>query len=106
MDITPLVPQDRQIIEGYGAGRFRIAGAAVDWLYWLNYLTVFWPYEPEMFVDVAVNHPEQAFWLWMENRQGGRLGPLGSNLVLLSVGAISYLGSLVIFSRRDLPAPL
>jgi uncharacterized protein len=28
MDITPLVPEGRQIIEGYGNGGFRIAGAA------------------------------------------------------------------------------
>lgn len=27
MDITPLVPEGRQVIEGYGKGRFRIAGA-------------------------------------------------------------------------------
>jgi uncharacterized protein len=26
MDITPLVPEGRQIIESYGSGRFRIAG--------------------------------------------------------------------------------
>ena len=26
MDITPLVPEGRQIIEGYGNGGFRIAG--------------------------------------------------------------------------------
>jgi uncharacterized protein len=28
MDITPLVPEGRQIIEGYGKGGFRIAGVA------------------------------------------------------------------------------
>ena len=26
MDITPLMPEGRQIIEGYGAGMFRVAG--------------------------------------------------------------------------------
>lgn len=29
MDITPLVPQGRQIIEAYGEGRFRISGAVI-----------------------------------------------------------------------------
>ena len=28
MDVTPLVPQGRQIIEGYGNGGFRVTGAA------------------------------------------------------------------------------
>ena len=27
MDLTPLVPEGRQIIESYGAGRFRVSGA-------------------------------------------------------------------------------
>jgi uncharacterized protein len=29
MDITPLVPAGRQIIESYGNGRFRVAGAVI-----------------------------------------------------------------------------
>jgi len=28
MEITPDIPQDRQVIESYGAGRFRISGRA------------------------------------------------------------------------------
>lgn len=27
MDITPLIPEGRQVVETYGAGRFRISGA-------------------------------------------------------------------------------
>jgi uncharacterized protein len=30
LDITPLVPPGRQIVEAYGAGRFRIAGVVHD----------------------------------------------------------------------------
>ncbi len=30
MDITPLIPAGRQIIESYGGGRFRVSGAAFD----------------------------------------------------------------------------
>ena len=30
MDITPLVPEGRQVIEGYGAGRFRVSGALYE----------------------------------------------------------------------------
>lgn len=30
MDITPLVPAGRQIIESYGAGRFRVSGARFE----------------------------------------------------------------------------
>lgn len=30
MDITPLIPQGRQIIESYGDGRFRVSGALYE----------------------------------------------------------------------------
>jgi uncharacterized protein len=30
MDIRPLVPEGRQVIEGYGAGRFRVSGALYE----------------------------------------------------------------------------
>lgn len=30
MDITPLAPEGRQIIQGYGEGRFRITGVAYE----------------------------------------------------------------------------
>ncbi|MBX6321274.1 MAG: Mth938-like domain-containing protein [Rhodospirillaceae bacterium] len=30
MDITPLIPEGRQIIESYGDGRFRVSGARID----------------------------------------------------------------------------
>jgi uncharacterized protein len=30
MDITPLVPAGRQIVEAYGEGRFRVSGAVIE----------------------------------------------------------------------------
>jgi uncharacterized protein len=30
MDVTPLVPEGRQIIQGYGAGGFRVSGQSYD----------------------------------------------------------------------------
>jgi uncharacterized protein len=30
MDVTPLIPQGRQIIEGYGEGGFRISGRRIE----------------------------------------------------------------------------
>ena len=33
-------------------------------------------------------------------------GPLGYNLILLGVGAVSYLAAGIVFHKRDLPAPL
>jgi uncharacterized protein len=30
MDLTPLIPQGRQIVESYGEGRFRVSGALYD----------------------------------------------------------------------------
>jgi uncharacterized protein len=30
MDVTPLIPQGKQIIEGYGEGGFRVSGQRID----------------------------------------------------------------------------
>ncbi len=84
----------------------RVMAAAVDWLSWMNYLTIFWAYEPEVYVEVAVHRSEQLWSLMIDNRQGRRLGPLGANLVLLGVGGFSYLAAGMVFQRRNLPAPM
>ena len=85
---------------------FRVAAAAAESLHWMNYLTVFWAYEPEVTVELAVHRPEELWALVIENRQGTRLGPLGSNLVLLALGALGFTAAGVVFHRRNLPAPM
>ena len=86
----------------------KIAGLAIPWLRWLMKSTVFTAYEPQKFVSVAVNMPEQTWAMLLRDSQGQivDLGPLGYNLILLGIGAASYLMAGVIFHKRDLPAPL
>ena len=86
----------------------KIAGLAVPWMRPLLKLSIFTAYEPQKFVSVAVNMPEQTWALLLRDGQGQMIdiGPLGYNLILLGIGAAGYLLAGVIFHRRDLPAPL
>jgi ABC-2 type transport system permease protein len=86
----------------------KIAGMASDSTRWLKYLSILSAYEPETFVRLADLKPEEA-WSWMIYDPQGNwagLGPLGSDLALIGLGAISLAIGFVIFTRRDLPAPL
>lgn len=86
----------------------KIIGLAADRWSWLLKLTFFSAYEPERFVSIAVNQPSSTWHLWLVNDQGQwtELGPLGYDLLLLFMGMLAYVLAAIIFSRRDLPAPL
>jgi ABC-2 type transport system permease protein len=86
----------------------KIAGMATDSMAWMLRFTFLTAYEPEAFVSIAVNTPQQAWNLLILDAQAGfeDLGPLGYDLILLVLGFLAYLGSGVVFCRRDLPAPL
>ena len=44
MDLTPLIPQGRQIVESYGDGRFRVSGALHEHsILVLSERTIAWP---------------------------------------------------------------
>ena len=44
MDVTPLVPKGRQLVQGYGDGGFRISGARYEGSVWiLPEQTIAWP---------------------------------------------------------------
>lgn len=83
-------------------------GMAVDEVNWLQYCSFFTPYAPEWAVYVGQHQPEQLWQLSRINAPSGitYLTPLGNNLVLISMGAFCYSAAAVIFSTRDLPAPL
>jgi ABC-2 type transport system permease protein len=85
----------------------KIIGLASDRFAWLQYGSFFTAYEPEILVSIAANRPEDT-WTLLQTQQGEfvALGPLGYIGVLVGVGAFGYLAAAVIFSRRDLPAPL
>ena len=86
----------------------KIAGLAVDWLRPLLSLSIFTAYEPQKFVSIAVNMPEQTWALLLRDSDGRVIdtGPLGYNLILLGIGLAAYLLAGAIFHKRDLPAPL
>jgi len=90
-------------------------------LAWMQSLTVMSAFEPQLFVSVAAYHPEQTWDIFQtttetvqaiagsdmqETEKITGLGPLGCNLVLFGLGCLGYIASAVIFSRRDLPAPI
>lgn len=81
--------------------------AAEDWA-WLRRLSVFTAYEPELFVQIAVQSPQDAWSVWRYDAAGHitQLGPLGYDLVFVVLGYLAYVAAAVIFQRRDLPAPL
>jgi len=86
----------------------KIAGMAADHLAWLKYLTIFTAFEPEVFVSIAIDTPDQA-WNFLLRDEAGEitgLGPTGYNLILVVTGLIAYALAARIFARRDLPAPL
>jgi ABC-2 type transport system permease protein len=86
----------------------KIVGLAADRLHWLAYCTFFTAYEPEAFVSVAVNNPENVWSIVVYDASGqyAGLGPMGYNLILLGMGLAAYIAASLVFRRRDLPAPL
>jgi ABC-2 type transport system permease protein len=86
----------------------KLLGQAIIEVNWLQRLSLFTAYEPQKFISLAANHPEQAWSLALYDSAGRFIepGPLGYNLVLLGVGAASYFAAGWVFQRRDLPAPL
>jgi ABC-2 type transport system permease protein len=85
-----------------------LIGMAMPNCRWMLKLTLFSAYEPVAFVTAASRRPEVIWEVWSSESKGvlPDLGPLGCDLVLLGVGMLGLLIGLVIFCRRDLPAPL
>jgi ABC-2 type transport system permease protein len=86
----------------------KIAGLAMPQLRPLLNFSIFTAYEPQKFVSIAVNMPEQTWALLLRDNNGQVIdtGPLGYNLILIAIGIASYLLAGAIFHKRDLPAPL
>ena len=86
----------------------KIVGLAADRFSWLLNYTFFTAYDPERFVSIAVNAPGDAWRFVLTDDQGQwtGLGPLGCDALLIGMGIVAYIAATVIFSRRDLPAPV
>jgi len=86
----------------------KLLGQAIIEVSWLQRLSLFTAYEPQKFISIAMNHPEQAWSLALYDSAGRFIepGPLGYNLILLGIGGVSYVAAAYVFQKRDLPAPL
>lgn len=86
----------------------KVFGMATPALAWLKSLSFFTPYSPEWAVYVGMAAPEQAWHWWIDIPAADRngLSPLSNNAILLGLAVICFTAAGLIFSRRDLPAPL
>lgn len=86
----------------------KLAGMAIEELAWLNYLTVFTAYEPELIVRIAHLSPEFTWSFVIRHSDGSwkAFGPMTYHTVMLAFGAAFYGLAIGVFTKRDLPAPL
>jgi ABC-2 type transport system permease protein len=91
---------------------FKLIGVAVDDWKWLSYFTFFTAFEPQLLVQVALHHPEDAWTFWRSTSDPNArhvlsaLGPLGFTGILCALGGVFYTLATVRFCTRDLPPPL
>jgi len=80
-----------------------IVGRIADGWQWLQYASFLRAYVPE----AMVARPDEA-WSVLAYRDGSLvgLGLGGGSLLLLALGLLCYLAGAIIFSRRELPAPI
>ncbi len=86
----------------------KVIGIASERWHWLTHISVFTAYEPQRLTSITLHQPEQAWNILLFSEEGVRIGfgPLGHDLVLLTLGCACYVVAAVIFCKRDLPAPL
>jgi ABC-2 type transport system permease protein len=86
----------------------KIVALSANHLHWLIYLTFLGAYEPLQLTSLSLYEPQQLWTFALTGDQGEwtGAGPVACNLTLLFLGMLSYAGSLFVFCRRDLPAPL
>jgi len=86
---------------------FKVIALTAEPMSWLSYFTIFTAYEPQSFVTIAISDPQNTWSLTMLNHQEQwMLGPLGCTAILVGGGLVCFAAAAVVFSRRDLPAPL
>jgi hypothetical protein len=80
-----------------------VVGQVADGWHWVGYASFMNAYEPQ----TMVARPAEA-WSILAFRDGAiaGLGLGGKQLVLLGLGLLCYIMGAVIFSRREIPAPL
>ncbi|HEX3601929.1 MAG TPA: ABC transporter permease subunit [Lacipirellulaceae bacterium] len=80
-----------------------IAGQISDRWHWLRYASFLSLYKPQ----TMVAHPDKAWSLFMyANENITTLGLGGCQLLLFGIGVACYAAGAVIFTRREIPAPI
>lgn len=91
---------------------FKLIGVATEDWRWLNYVSFFTAYEPQLLIQIALNHPDEAWSFWRTTTDPNAkhilaaFGPLGFSSILVGLGAICYAAAAARFCTRDLPPPL
>lgn len=85
----------------------KFVGRGAD-IAWLTYSSVLSAYDPQRMVEISDKTPGATWSMFLFDDAGKftTLGPLGHDLVLILLGVLCYAAAAVIFTRRDLPAPL
>lgn len=85
-----------------------LTGMAVENLRWLLRLTFFSVYEPVAFSTAAAKDPTTSWRFFAQESSGylPDLGPLGHDAILIGLGLLGIVAGVIVFKRRDLPAPL
>jgi ABC-2 type transport system permease protein len=76
-------------------------------LAWMKPLSFFTPYEPLKWIALEARRGEGWAFVAADPKTGVlEWGPSANHAALLGVGAAAFIAAAIIFSRRDLPAPL
>jgi len=81
-------------------------GKAADQLNWLSGMSFFNCYRPQKQIAMVVKDGLWGPWSFAANQTDSWFGPLVYPLILMVGGAVFYAIAIVVFRRRDLPAPL
>lgn len=91
---------------------FKLVGVATEDWAWLSYVSFFTAYEPQLLVQVTLQHPDEA-WQFVRTTTDpsakhvlSALAPLGYSAILCGLAAVCYVAAGVRFCARDLPPPL
>lgn len=81
-------------------------GKAAESLSWLTHFTFFDLYRPQPIAKAAILDGQSAAWSLLPVEPDASLGPFVFTLILLLLGVVAYASAIVVFRKRDLPAPL
>lgn len=81
-------------------------GKAAEQLAWLRAMSFFNCYRPQQQIAQVVNDGALAPWRFTGGESDAWFGPIVYPLILLLGGVVFYAIAVIVFRRRDLPAPL